>query len=224
MSLFPMYSPTVVVAPDATVTYLGEASTSSNSATWTLSAHTLSTPAANRRIVVCCADQSVSQRNVSSMTIGGVSASLVLQPVLGASWSVCMWIADVPIGATGDIVINWSGAVGTRNGMCAYALYTNATGATNTASDGTSGSNSANITCPAGGVIIGYMAGSGPTAMAWTNLTEDFDTVVVAFDYLHGGASDAFATLQTSRTISITYTGPIHGLAGGLILASFAKD
>jgi hypothetical protein len=163
-------------------------------------------------------------KNVASaITIGGVSATNILQPAAGSgNYAAEIWVAAVPTGTTGDVVITGSGAsVGCGIGLW-RALYMSQT-ASDTDSDIAPGSGvlATSIDCPAGGVIVG-MQGSdyAGTRKTWVGLTEDFDEAVDpgGNDIGQSGASLAFAAAQTGLVVTVTTPG-----AGTLVVASFAR-
>lgn len=176
-----------------------------NLTTFTFSSADLSIAGADRKIVVGISANGTtgSARSVSSMTINGVSASLVVahQNTTESQYVSEMWAADVPTGATGDIVITWNAAM-LRCGIGVYAIY----GAGSSAYD--TGSSSANpmtdtLNIPAKGVAIGEASEANWATFGWTNLTEDFD-VIIESSASHTGASAAFATLQSALSITCT--------------------
>ncbi len=67
-------------------------------------------PAASDRYVFVGTMQHAATRTVSSMTVGGVSASLVVRQQ-GGSITSELWMANVPTGTTATIVVTWSGSV-----------------------------------------------------------------------------------------------------------------
>lgn len=95
----------IALPPNA---WIGATNSTTNSTNYTFASQNLGTEHANRYIVVGVASIASFGRTVSSATINGVSATLVHNPNLGFVGRLI--IAPVPTGATGDIVINHSGA------------------------------------------------------------------------------------------------------------------
>ena len=113
------------------VSFLQSAASTSNAQNYTFSSQSLGTAASDRKIIACVNSSAVSSSllSVSSVTIGGVSATEVvagnadgnnnqLQPF-------AIFIADVPSGTSGDVVVSLNANNGAN---CHIALY-RATGA-----------------------------------------------------------------------------------------------
>jgi hypothetical protein len=143
----------------------------------------------------------------TSATIGGMAATSVLE-ILNSTSSFHrqnMFIAGVPTGTAGSVVLNFSTSI-VRNMISVFSLtgidgptpFFTATSTANPAS-GT-------LTIPADGIAIAgvYNILGGP--YTWANLTERHDSALNVNNYW-SAASDAFATLQTSRVITATAAG-----------------
>jgi len=189
---------------------------------FTHSSQALGAANAGRKIVVAVG-QSAMSASVATLTIGGVSASQVAEEIGGDS-RVEIWQADVPTGTTGDVVVTWD-AVSFRSGIGVYRVVNAAAAAYATATtSGSATSFSGTVTIPAGGIAIAVCFGSAggtQTPFAWTNLTERYDEQVDAANSEQTGASDAFATLQTSRVVTCT---PAIGGNGALVVASWGRN
>lgn len=204
----------------ATRVYTDSGFSNANTATFTFSGRNLGTAAANRKMVVVI-NGNADNRTVSSVTVGGVSATLATDGVTSArsqnlDGTTEIWQADVPTGTTGDVVITWSGAQNTC-GFGLFAVYGGSAAATEVA---TSAANppSASITAPSGGVIIGGAQHyNGAQTWTWTNLTEAYDSTMGG-SRPQTGASDAFATAQTP-TITCMPSGTPAGQT--MVLVAF---
>lgn len=149
--------------------------------------------------------------SISSMTIGGISATQVAgarSTRADAGLSITdIWYAAVPTGTTANIVINWSASV-VRSGIGAYRIIT-ATPAPTSVSFGIgTGTNATTgtITVPGGGAgfaIFGNRNGTG--SVAWTNATGDFN-LFPSGNYSVGGA-------KFTATNTITGTEGVSGAA-----------
>lgn len=208
-----------------TITYTANAQSASDLTTYTFSTQAISTAASNRKVAVITYANAGTAATVSSMTIGGVSATQVIG-VQSGNKTGAIWIADVPTGTTADVVVTWS-AGRVRCAIIVFAIYgTFSSTAYDTGSDITmvAGAMSDTMNCPAGGVIlagIGDLAGGSHTATAWTNLTERADATHSEGGSF-SGASDAFASVQTGLAITATMTGGTED-APILVLASFEE-
>jgi hypothetical protein len=187
------------------VSFLQAATDNSDLTTYTFSAQNLGAAASDRHIIVAIATRKAGATfSVSSVTIGGVAATIVKQQahtVTNTSISAIA-IANVPTGATGDVVITFSTGVL----RCGIGLWRadNLLTATPYDSDSSIASDpTVNLDTPIG-FAIGVGAPSGAVNAAWTGLTERYDAT---FDttFGHTGASDEFSANQAARTITIDF-------------------
>lgn len=185
--------------------------------TYTFSSQALGTAASDRKIVVgAFAVNAV--KAVSSMTIGGVSASLVVAKTNSGGEQIELWQAAVPTGTTGDVVVTWAGGQ-LGCGIGVFRIVGAESAAHDTGGSAAAGAGSDTLDIPANGVAVG-VAGTNPNGIptwTWTGLTEDYDAggIITASDGSHTGASDAFATTQTG--LSITATATSYGVRGSVM-------
>ena len=188
-----------------TVAFTAAAVDTVNATAFTFSGHSLGAAEANRKIVITVfgVGTTASSRLVSTLTIGGVSATLAIavQNSTEDHYACEIWYATVPTGTTGDVVVTWNAAMGN----CAIGAF-RVIGAAITdhanASDNDSDPLTANINVPAGGILIG---GGGEDAVAtftWTNITEAYDEAVEG-NQRHTGASKEFTALQDALAITL---------------------
>jgi len=168
--------------------------------TYTFSSLSLGSADSTRKIIVFISARNITARTVSSVTVAGVSATAVAGNV-NSQDLVSSWIASVPTGTTGDVVVTMSGAA-TRCGVNIYRLV-NSTGLS--ASALPVASTNYNITTPSGNSVVAAMTadtGSGhSTNIVWTGLTEDVDSNW-STNIQTSTASGSFST-SGSKTISI---------------------
>ena len=186
-----------------------------NTQNHTFSSCDIGTAASDRHVVVAIfISASTAVGTISSVTIGGVSASELVTSA-SAEYRVSFYIAAVPTGTTGDVVINTS-KTETRFGIGVWAVY----GASATAHD--TGSSTAdpltdNINIAAGGVAIGVGVSSRSSPeYTWTNLTEDYEEVVES-PIEHTGASAEFSTQQSALALTCDPDGSGGQHAGAFI-------
>ena len=192
------------------ITNTANANSTADATAYTFSAQAIGTAATDRVVVVgIAARQSGSTETISSVTIGGVTATINSQTTdttAGMGTIAGIASAVVPTGTTGDVVVTFSSAII----RCAISVYclTGASGttATDTGFDNNSdpGTDTLNIT--AGGVAIGASYGgvTSITGLAWTNLQENNE--ILAFENANQCTSfafDNFATTQTGLSISV---------------------
>jgi hypothetical protein len=195
----------------ATRTFLGSSVSGTNATVYTFSSVALGDEAADRCIVVGTGgtDTDTTADPFTSVTVAGVTATrLHFQQGLNgtdtADVSCALYIAEVPTGTTGDIVVTYSNAQ-LRCGIGWYSAYgLLSTTATDTG-DSTADPPSTTIDVEAGGLLFGYVQAypGGSSGFTWTGITEDFDAAVEGTgNSHHSGASDEFASVQTGLTVT----------------------
>lgn len=179
-------------------------------------------PAEADRLIIATIDlvSSSTTPGISSCTIGGVTATLLVQgvhqPASGYT-RVAAYGAIVPTGTSGSIVFSLNPGT-LRSGLGVFSvlggasltpqdtLFSNATTPTGT------------LDIAAGGVALAHIGHtSGASAISWTELTEQYDGVVASPTY-YSGACDAFADSETGRTIKATPNGSPY--ARGMVAVS----
>ncbi len=198
------------------LTYLQETNDASNLTTYTFAAQNLGTASADRyiRVAIKARSSDGGARTLSSVTIGGVGATINVQAHTSGD-STAIAGASIPTGATGDIVVTWSGGMGD----CNIGVWASTGDVSATATD--SGSSTAtpqtySIDVVAGGYVIAVGSTSVGGTCTWTNVTEKWDEVDGGGNNW-SGASDEFLTTQTNTAITATWT------AYGRSVACFAS-
>lgn len=188
-------------APLIDVTNTDHASDGTNASLYTFSGKALGAEATDRKIVVMIMATAPSG-DMSAVTVGGVSASS-LGYALGGTYYAGAWIADVPTGTTGDIVIT----VGSSIVRCDISVYrlTNSDGTIPASGSGTDTSSpyTGSINVPARGAAFGVTYDNGNTTMTWTGIDEDVDAVGVDGE-TYSSAHKVFTAAQTGLAISAT--------------------
>jgi len=201
-----------------------------NATSYTFSSAAIGNADGSRVVVVGIAPRTNSAASISSVTIGGNTATLgVTANATGQGADIAsIYYLAVPSGTTADIVVNLSTTF-VRCYINVWAVYGSSGAPTATTSDNTlsTADLSATISCNAGGAIIGMAEGlvsTGPLSWTWTNLTERSDTNADSDGGTNNngfsGASDTFAAAQSSLAITATVAGTTP-LAGGLALVAF---
>lgn len=164
------------------LSFLSGNSNTANQASYTFSSLSFGAAAANRLLIVAIAGGSSggSGANLSSVTIGGVSATIHAQANNNnntRNGHAAVVSALVTAGTSGDIVINWAFDLGLMNEN-SYALYRVtglvSTTPTDTATD-TGGSPTLSIDRSNLGFIVGAAAAVSASSVTWPSpLTTDF--------------------------------------------------
>lgn len=217
MSFFPIIPPRSAIA---TLSSTAQATDTVDASTFTFSGVALGTPSGDRKILVGVSVVRASfPTTITSMTIGGISATEIIEQD-STREAVAIYIASVPTGTTGDIVV----VCAHTESNCGIDVYA-CTGMSSTA-HATGGSTAdpmtASLAIPAGGVAIGHaMIGDGVSSGSWTNLTENQDDNVES-NGTHMGAADAFALIQSSLALTCTPAGTYTRQAAAF--ASFGPE
>ncbi len=173
---------------------------------FSFTSQSLGAAAAGRYIVVCIeARIGGGTPTLTDVTIAGITATIVKQQASGAGPRdiTAIAIAAVPTGTSGTIDVTFSATML----RCSISVY-RVLGIDGLAAFDTDGSTATNPTCnldiPAGGVAFGSVIAAVNSAVSWTGLTEDYDTVM-ASNTTASTASDEFASTQTGLLLVGTF-------------------
>lgn len=211
-------------AGGATITYTDNAAIVATGTVYTHTARALGNPAADRIILVGTYGNrsSAGARSVSGITANGTALALVKDWGGASANTMEVWGAVVAAGATGDVVVTFTGGDMVSCGIMIAEIHGANTTVYATASDAVGDPLSVGINVTAGGVLFAYAVnanGGGADAFTWTNATERFDAVIQTNLIYHSGATDAYASAQTP--ITVTANPDLAMVEGGLILVSY---
>lgn len=180
--------------------------------TYTFSASDLGEADSARVVVVATLCVAGSGRTVSSMTIGGVSATLAVTSGSGTNNNE-LWYAVVPSGETGDIAVTWSGAC-TACGIHVWAGYP----ASSTPVDALGTFNAADTTRvltdlakTAGGFACFATRASGSQTVILTQngaetITENYDGALTSGTVTSGAMSFLVTATTTANDFTATFS------------------
>ena len=203
-------------APTISAAFLQTAILGTDTTTYTFTAQNLGTAAADRTIIVVGHARvgSVPGVTVSSVTVGGVSATIDVSKVQATANSTVAFIARaaVPSGTTGDVVVTLSsGAL-----RAAIALYRVTGGSVSVKSSDSAGVGSGSnptlttgtLTTAPGGILIQgvSVANSAASALSAVSWTEDYLLTVIE-SVFSGAAGVGAATTGADVTPSVSITG-----------------
>jgi hypothetical protein len=199
----------------ATISYRTSSTDAVDRTTYTFASLDIGTASPTRKVIVGITTGATADRTISSVTVAGIAASLVDTISdfngIGTYYRAALYIAEVPTGTTGNVVVTMSGAT-SACGVGIWAADGLASATATTTTTDTDDPFSLNINTTAGGIVVAIVNNSPVT---WTGLTENFD-VNPAADLWHTGASAAITTASTPLTI--TADGPA-GAGGGVAAA-----
>lgn len=191
------------------VSFPAGAESTSALTTYTFSALALGAAAADRRIIVAAYGRSAGSRTVSTLTVAGISAALLVAANNTAGSCCELWIASVPTGTTGDVVVTFSSSMG-RAAVGLLRLVDGKGGVTafNSVSD-IANPVTMLLDIPAVGLAIGaYLVGDTGATIAWTGLaTEDLDSGWASGNGIRGLAHENALGVQPDRSISADSSG-----------------
>lgn len=192
--------------------------------TYTFTNKNIGTAAANRYVIVAAGgSNSPTSSTLNSVTVAGNSATSVVTAngfagTITSPTGIFIY-GPLPTGTTATITITFSGAMA-RAGIGIWtATGLNSATATATSSS-TANPASTTINISANGFAIGYaiaVIGTSNT-FTWTGLTKQFDQVQDS-STSQTGASDTFATAQSSRTVTATPNGT--PISNSMVVAAF---
>lgn len=196
------------------ITALGSASDPSNASSSLFEGQPLGAVDDYRRSIVVIWFRAASSRTLSSITLGGEAMSLIGTAAISTSGGNTTLVAfyglntgfgtTLAAATTADVVATYSGGVD-RSAIANYRCIKAGTGLHAT-DDAVSLDDppSASIDCEAGGAILGAYGGqsSDSPTVAWTNLTEDFESLIEL--RVFSTAHDEFASAQSGLSITAT--------------------
>lgn len=213
--------PFIPPAAGATITHTDNAALVAVGTVFTFSGRALGTPAADRIILVGTYGNrsAAGARSVSTLTANGTSLSLIKDWGGASANTMEVWGGVVTTGATGDVVVTFTGGDMVSCGIMVAAI----SGANSTVyatASSTADPPSVGINVTAGGVVFAYAANGGiAESFTWTNATEKFDEAIQVGGLYHSGATDNYASAQTPITVTADPDQPVS--EGGLILVSY---
>ena len=214
-----------IIYPPVQITLTDNSISTAFQSSYTFSSQSLGAEDDGRYIIVAFGSQ---ESTATAVTVAGVSATkLVDAPDAGAAdENASLWIAAVPTGTTGDIVVTLD-----SNSTCCGIGVWRKTGGDAIAShlyavDDESGTPSEDLNIPADGGAICYgfqRTNTTTTRGTVTGLTEDFDEEVEAANSVHIGGSGTFDEAQSALTTTISF-GASGVRAAHFVAATFGPE
>lgn len=204
------------------VAYQGRSESGSALSSYTFSGMPIGTPDGSRLVVAAVGyyDNSGATTDISSVSIGGVSATRVNganQYIVGNYMvGVALWVAAVPAGTTADVIVALTETVANCHVATWSIINASSSAAANSIASSfgaTTATLPLSLNVDAGSVVIGYALDiTNAGTFTWAGLTENFDFATGA--NTHSGASALPTTSGTPMTITATRTGGSNGAAG----------
>ena len=193
----------------ATVTFVAATTNSATASSYTFSSQSLSTAATGRIIAVVVAAERTSSgaRTVSSLTVAGTSAALVVRQTSDNGDAFEIWEAVVASGTSGDIVVNFNASMDSC-GIGVYAVY-NAKYQQHFTIKAEGTSLSDTLVIPDNSIAIGggHSTSTGATG-TFVGLTENYDETIDSHISHAGGSTSTASSAGGGTTISYTSSSP----------------
>jgi hypothetical protein len=207
----------------ATLNYEDYQGSGANSTSYTFSSMGIGTADADRKVLAVFATFDTATIVVSSVTIGGVSASLVASNVFSdTERGIYVYEASVPTGTTADVVVNFTATQITVACATYSAIGLSMTPDNTDSDEGSSSSSlSATVTRVNGGAVLAVGWSIFASDISWTGVTED-----LAPQFPEGDRIFSTASLASVGTSSLAITETLTGSANDdlLLAVSFAPD
>lgn len=211
-----------------TITFLSSGINTSDQTNYTFSSIGLGSSNSSRYIIVAAHGIHNVARTLNSVSVAGISATQIQNlSFASGTRAVGIFVAPVPSGTSGDIVLNFSGAMG-RAGYGAWYLISSTDATSAYASGGTatlSGSDLVlSLGTPSGGAAVAAVvesSTSGTVTCTWTNITEDYDSAYTTEANTQGQSGANISTDGSTISVTNTITNVSAGNVG-LVAASFS--
>lgn len=181
--------------------------------TYTFSGLVLGDDAPDRYIAVAIAARnngSSSSTFITSVTVAGISATKCVQNVNGSGDKsrAEIWIAAVPSGATGNVVVTFP----VQQARCHVSLFrmTGLNSSTPTAtqvSDSSPATLNVNVAAPWVGVAASYAENGFSLATSWSGITQYVDNYNSSENANYSSAYGTGTSAESPRAIGISWTG-----------------
>lgn len=203
-----------------TATYQTQTSSGTDASSYSFTSQPIGTAAAGRRVVVSIGYASASAVTLSSVTIGGVSASIDGDTdAITGNRRAYIVSAVVPTGTTATVAVTLSGTAA-RVGIGVWSLSGGSpTGQTATSINSNSGT--LTVTTAVNDVVIcaGYAShSSGTVTTTWTDATERFDASIETATNSHTGAD----VVATTTSTAVSYSTDITTSQRGFVAVAYA--
>lgn len=179
------------------VSYITSGTDTTDATTYTFAGKSIGTASADRVVAVFIHGRGGTARTVSTVTIAGVSATIVTATNVSSQQPAAWAYALVPSGTTGDVVVTFSGSL-SRAGIELYTI----TGGPITVvdSDTTATSSALTVDVATGGVtLMGASRGAGTGTVTWTGVTGDHSVTIESGSIMASGKT----TNAAAGTLSV---------------------
>ena len=200
--------------------FIGFNFSSTDATSYTFSSEAIGSPAENRVIALCIGSRSANSTTVSSITIGGVSATKQVEyrNLSNGTTLANIWTAEVPTGSTADIVVTFSGPV-YRCGVGIYRIVGIQSQVPYSSNGATANNVSIDMNTPdAEAAVIAMCTTNADGSTTWTGLTEDCDFIMDG-NRIMSTASDLSEIEETPKSISYNMSAEQFTVSCGAVFS-----
>lgn len=191
------------------LTFLQCANDTTDLTTYTLSAQNVGTAGATRKTIIGIVGvDNATVFGVSTVTVGGDSATEIVDEDGTGIDDSAIYILDNPVGTSEDVVVTFSEAI-SAIGVCLWEAdgLSSSTAVASVANDDTaSAAISLNLNTSASSLTVGVCGTTNSATATWVGLTERADAGGVQIVYTAADFTED-ATPATPLTVSCDYTG-----------------
>lgn len=189
----------------ASISKVDDGIATNDASSHTFTSRSFGAAAGDRYIVVGVVSRSANAASISSVTIGGVSATEVNQirnSADGFSTLAGMFIAAVPTGISGTVAVSYSTTM-IRSAIVVWRLV-GSTGVVAAHGTGTGAVLETSMNVPAGGVACAIVYNHVAATATWAGVTEDTPMTLIESTASYTSGSENFATEQVGLTVGCT--------------------
>lgn len=188
--------------PPVEITF-GSAHTDFNNNTiFTFTDVSFGAPSAGRAVIIAVGGGKDVDVTISSVTVGGISATqAVYRGSTSGAWS-SLWVAEVPTGTSGTVVVTWSGPM-LRAAIHSFRMvnHTSIIPIDTNSALGSGSTFDVSLDLVNGSGVVATSLTYSATTITWSGVTEVAETYVESRAICSG---THIATANGSRTISVT--------------------
>jgi len=198
------------------ISELAEVSNSSDLTTYNFTSYSFGDADADRVLIVACyLHHTSSARTANSMTVGGTSATEVIEQATAGGSSASIWIVELPTGTSGTISVTASGACQSCGIRALRVVGLSSTTAHDTATD-TADPLDLGIDVPANGLVVAVGGSFGGGGSYTHSEIDEITDAIIESNQVWTVGYRAYAAAQTGLAVQLdhsTGTGTHTGVA-----------
>lgn len=187
------------------ITFTDSDGSASDLTTYTFTSKSIGTENPTRKVIVSVSSiaDALGSTSISSLTVGGISATVAVSQVSGDGGFCGLAIADVPTGTTASVVVTMAN-LQSRMGIGVWAAYDLTSSTPTDTATSTADPASLNLDLVAGDIAVAAVFNNTNGTATWTGATERFDAIIDGAQY--SGADFSAVSDEAPRTIECDYS------------------